>query len=229
MLLDLQVALDECGADKQIRAVLITGSGRAFCAGQDLAEAMSGGISDIQEHVRNCYNPVILKIRQLAKPVLCAVNGIATGAGANVALCCDIVFAARSATFTQGFSKIGLIPDSGGTYFLPRLVGLQRASALMMLGDKITAEQAMQMGMIYKVCEDETLQEEAMASAIQLANMPTVGIGLTKILLNESLYNNLETQLEREGEMQVKAGSSQDFAEGVTAFLEKRKPIFTGE
>ncbi|MBI2272021.1 MAG: enoyl-CoA hydratase/isomerase family protein [Bacteroidetes bacterium] len=229
MALLLQQALGEASSNKAIRAVLITAEGKAFCAGQDLSETTNGTGLSIERIVREHYNPIILAIRQIEKPVVCAVNGIAAGAGANIALACDIVIAATSASFVQAFSKIGLIPDSGGTFFLPRLVGFQRASALMMLGDNVTATQALQMGMVYKVVEDPKLNEEGMIFASNLANMPTKGIGLTKRLLNESLFNSLEKQLEAEGKMQVEAAASHDFGEGVKAFLEKRKPIFKGE
>ena len=161
MAMEMQHALDKCAAEKSIRAIYITGNGRAFCAGQDLAEAISPDGPALQSIVKDHYNPIIEKIRRMEKPVICAVNGVAAGAGANIALACDITFAASSASFIQAFSKIGLIPDSGGTFFLPRLVGFQRATALMMLGDKIKADQAFQMGMIYKVCDDVNLQTEA--------------------------------------------------------------------
>jgi len=165
----------------------------------------------------------------MEKPVVCAVNGVAAGAGANLAFACDIVLATASASFIQAFSKIGLVPDSGGTFILPRLIGFQRASALMMLGDKISAPEALQMGMLYKVCEDGKLKEEAMKVAETLAQMPTRGIWLTKKLLNESMTNTLEEQLQREEMLQEEAGKTYDYKEGVQAFLEKRKPEFKGE
>ncbi|MBL7891331.1 MAG: enoyl-CoA hydratase/isomerase family protein [Bacteroidia bacterium] len=229
MALQLQQALNEAASDKTIRAVLLTAEGKAFCAGQDLGEAIDGSGVGIERIVREHYNPIILGIRKIEKPVVCAVNGVAAGAGANIALACDIVIAGNSAAFIQAFSKIGLIPDSGGTFFLPRLIGFQRASALMMLGDNVTAEQALQMGMIYKVVDDAKLQEEALVMVSKLAVMATKGIGLTKRLLNESAINTLEKQLDAEGKMQVEAAASYDFAEGVKAFLEKRKPVFKGE
>ena len=169
MALQLQEALDKSAADKNVRVVLITGEGKAFCAGQDLTEAMDPNGSDIQKTVRERYNPIITKIREIEKPVICAVNGVAAGAGANIALACDIVIGGTSTCFIQAFSKIGLIPDSGGTFFLPRLIGLQRASALMMLGDKVSAADALQMGMLYKVVEDAKLAEEAMTIAKTLS------------------------------------------------------------
>jgi 2-(1,2-epoxy-1,2-dihydrophenyl)acetyl-CoA isomerase len=229
MALQLQEALAKAADDKIIRAVLLTGEGKAFCAGQDLKEAVDANGPGIERAVREHYNPIIKAIRKIEKPVVCAVNGIAAGAGANIALACDIVIAAQSASFVQAFSKIGLIPDSGGTFFLPRLIGFQRASALMMLGDNVTATQAFQMGMVYKVVDDPKLQEEGMVFAFNLAGMPTKGIGLTKRLLNESLFNTLDKQLEAEAVMQVEAASSYDFSEGVKAFIEKRKPVFKGE
>ena len=229
MALELQEALDKAASDKSVRAVYLTGEGRAFCAGQDLAEAIAEDAPAIEEIVSVYYNPIVTKIRNIEKPVVCAVNGVAAGAGANIALACDIVFAAVSASFIQSFSKIGLIPDSGGTFFLPRLVGLQRATAMMMLGDKIKSEQALEFGMIYQVSLDDMLYEEAFCVAKHLATQPTKGLGLTKKLLNLSLSNNLESQLELEKKYQAMAGKTQDNKEGITAFIEKRKPVFIGE
>jgi 2-(1,2-epoxy-1,2-dihydrophenyl)acetyl-CoA isomerase len=228
MSLLLQDALQECSSDESIRAVLLTAEGKAFCAGQDLSEAMDPQGPGIQKIVEEHYNPIIVSIREIQKPVICAVNGVAAGAGANIALCCDIVIAGKSASFIQAFSKIGLIPDSGGTFFLPRLIGFQRASALMLTGEKVGAEDAMNMGMIYKVFEDENLLTEAKELALSLAQMPTRGIGLTKSLLNESCFHSLEEQLEMEAALQVEAALTKDFREGVKAFLEKRKPVFAG-
>ncbi|HEX5003135.1 MAG TPA: enoyl-CoA hydratase-related protein [Bacteroidia bacterium] len=228
MALALQSALDECAKRDDIRAVLLTGEGRAFSAGQDLAEAVATDGPALQSIVRDHYNPIILKIRNLMKPVVCAVNGVAAGAGANIALSCDIVFAAESASFIQAFSKIGLIPDSGGTYFLPRLIGMQRASALMMLGDKIGSAQALQMGMIYKVCADDQLAEITGKCAADLAKAPTKGLGYTKQALNNSMRATLEEQLEMEEQLQTLAGKTHDYNEGVNAFLGKRKPEFKG-
>lgn len=229
MALQLQAALDTANNDAFIRAVLLTGNGKAFCAGQDLSEAMDKSGPGIERIVREHYNPIILKLRQLEKPVVCAVNGVAAGAGANIALACDVVIAGSNVAFIQAFSKIGLIPDSGGTFFLPRLIGFGKASALMMLGDKVVAADAERMGMIYKVVEDTNLMAEATAVAATLADMPTVGIGLTKKLLNQSNTNNLSDQLEAEGNEQVKAAATYDYNEGVNAFLEKRKPVFKGK
>jgi 2-(1,2-epoxy-1,2-dihydrophenyl)acetyl-CoA isomerase len=229
MALQMQEALDKAGGDKSIRAVYITGEGKAFCAGQDLGEAIDPNGPGLEKIVFEHYNPIIKKIRLIEKPVLCAVNGVAAGAGANIALACDIVIAGASATFLQAFVKIGLVPDSGGTFFLPRLIGFQKASALMMLGEKISSNDALQMGMVYKVFDDDKLQAEAMNIAKTLSEMPTKGIGLTKRLLNESMSNTLEKQLDNEGKLQVEASNSYDYNEGVKAFLEKRKPVFKGE
>ncbi len=229
MALQMQDALALGENDKNIRAIYITAEGKAFSAGQDLTEAIDPSGPGIKNIVEEHYNPIIKKLRSIEKPIVCAVNGIAAGAGANIALACDVVIAAASASFLQAFSKIGLIPDSGGTFFLPRLIGFQKASALMMLGDKISAADALQMGMIYKVVEDDKLQIEAMAIAKTLSEMPTKGIGLTKRLLNQSMTSTLENQLEMEVSVQIEAAASLDYNEGVTAFLEKRKPLFKGE
>lgn len=229
MALAFQECLDDCERDAQVRAILITAEGRAFCAGQDLAEAIAEDALTIDTIVREHYNPIVMRIRSIEKPIVCAVNGVAAGAGANIALCCDIVMASDKASFIQSFSNIGLIPDSGGTFFLPRLVGLQRATAMMFLADKVSAEQALQYGMIYKVCTSEQLQTDAMEIATRLSLMPTKGFGLTKRALNESLFNSLEEQLEVEEDLQAKAASTYDNQEGINAFLEKRKPVFKGE
>lgn len=230
MALALQSKLDECKNSSEIRAVLLTGSGKAFSAGQDLDEVSNpdNGI-DVTVILKDHFNPIIKKIRKLEKPVVAAVNGVAAGAGANIALCCDIVVAAKSASFIQAFSKIGLIPDSGGTYFVPRLIGWQKASALFMLGEKITAEEAEKMAMIYKVFDDEQFQDEAKKIAVTLAQMPTKALALTKAALNNSLVNNYEDQLHDEELLQERAGKTKDYREGVQAFLEKRKPNFTGQ
>jgi 2-(1,2-epoxy-1,2-dihydrophenyl)acetyl-CoA isomerase len=204
-------ALDEFAANDQVRAIYFTGEGKAFCAGQDLGEAIDPNGPDIQRIVEEHYNPLILRLREIEKPIVCAVNGVAAGAGANVALACDVVVAKKSAVFVQAFSSIGLIPDSGGTYILPRLIGWQKATALMMLADKIGAEEAERLGMIYKWFDDESFDQEAMAIAQKLAELPTRGLGLTKRLLNESHHNTLKDQLHYEGEVQVMAAATDDF------------------
>jgi 2-(1,2-epoxy-1,2-dihydrophenyl)acetyl-CoA isomerase len=229
MAFDLQKALDDCEANAAVRAIYITGEGKAFCAGQDLAEAIDPEETELTKIVEEHYNPIIERLRNIEKPIVCGVNGVAAGAGANIALACDITIAGESVAFIQAFSKIGLIPDSGGTFYLPRLIGMQKSAALMFLGDKVMAADAEKMGMIYKVVEDDNLQEEAMAIANKLAQMPTKGIGLTKRLLNESYNNTLTEQLALENELQNIAGKSYDYNEGVNAFLEKRKPNFKGE
>jgi 2-(1,2-epoxy-1,2-dihydrophenyl)acetyl-CoA isomerase len=228
---ELADALGRVAADPALRAVLLTGAGRGFCAGQDLAEAApkDGPMPDLGDIVRDSYNPVIRAIRTLEKPVVCAVNGVAAGAGANLALACDIVFASRDASFIQSFSKIGVIPDSGGTFLLPRIVGLHRATVLTMLAEKVTAEQARDWGMVYQVCDPDALVTAAMATAKQLAMQPTRGLGLIKRGFNRSLGIDLDAQLDFEEELQREAGRTADYAEGVRAFLEKRKPAFKGE
>lgn len=228
MALEIQGALDECQS-ADIRCVTITGTGKAFCAGQDLNEVVDPQGPPLQDIVKLHYNPIIQRIRDLAKPVICAVNGVAAGAGANIALSGDIVVASRSASFVQAFSKIGLIPDSGGTFFLPRLIGTNRASALMMTGDKVSADDALQMGMLYKVFDDATFEEEVQSLAMRMAAMPTYGLALTKQALNASHTHDLSHQLDVEEQLQAKAGASYDYNEGVQAFLEKRKPEFKGK
>ena len=227
---EVRQALSAASADAEVRAVLITGAGRAFCAGQDLAEAMpkEGPAPDLGDIVARGYNPIVRTIRQLDKPVVCAVNGVAAGAGANLAFACDFVIAASDASFIQSFSKLGLVPDTGGTFFLPRLVGLARATALMMLGDKVSAQDAVSMGLILRVAESAKLLEDATAFARQLATRPTRGLGLTKRALNASATNGLDEQLALEAQLQAEAGSSADYREGVKAFLEKRSPVFVG-
>ncbi len=229
MALLLQEKLDECEKNKEIRCVFIKGSGKAFSAGQDLAEVTDPNGPGMKKILSEHYNPIITRIRKLNKPVVAAVNGVAAGAGANIALCCDVVVATQSASFIQAFSKIGLIPDSGGTFFLPRLIGFQKASAVMMLGDKISAEEAARIGMIYKFFPDNIFLEETEKIAVSLAALPTKGLAYMKQALNLSLEQNLEQQLQTEDEYQQRAASTKDFNEGVTAFLEKRKPNFKGE
>lgn len=220
--------LEECRAS-EIRCVMITGAGKAFSSGQDLEEVVDPNGPKITHILKEHYNPIVRLIRKLQKPVVAAVNGVAAGAGANIAFSCDVVVAAQSASFIQAFSKIGLIPDSGGTYFLPRLIGWQKASALMLLGDKVAAADAEKMGMVYKIFPDETFASEAETLATTLAGMPTQGLALTKQALNQSLTNNYEDQLHDEELLQERAGNTRDYHEGVQAFLEKRKPLFTGK
>jgi len=223
-------AFSAASATAEVRAVLLTGAGRAFCAGQDLAEVMpkEGPAPDLGDIVARGYNPIIRTIRQLDKPVVCAVNGVAAGAGANLAFACDFVLAASEASFIQSFSKIGLVPDTGGTFFLPRLVGMARATALMMLSDKVTAQEAVTIGMIFRVVEGGKVLEEATALARSLATRPTRGLGLIKRALNASATNGLDEQLALEAQLQAEAGSTADYREGVKAFLDKRAPVFTG-
>ena len=228
MALLMQSILEEAAADKAIRAIYITGEGKAFCAGQDLAEAIDSNGPGIEKIVTGHYNPIIRFIRSIEKPVICAVNGVAAGAGANIALACDIVVGSENASFIQAFSKIGLIPDSGGTFFLPRIIGLQRATALMFTGEKVSAQDALNFGMIYKIFPDDSLFNNGLDIARQLSKMPTLALGLTKKLLNQSFYTTYENQLQEEAKAQVTAAKSDDYKEGVNAFLEKRKPIFKG-
>lgn len=229
MALGLQEYLDDCEADDAVRCIYLTGAGKGFCSGQDLGEAMNPTPEEFARMVEEHYNATILRIRRIEKPVIAAVNGVAAGAGANIALACDIVLASESASFIQAFSKIGLIPDSGGTFFLPRLVGMQRAAALMMTAEKVMAADAVVMGMIYKSFADEVFEAESKKMAMMLAQMPTKGIGLTKRLLNSSYSHDLRQQLDMEKGVQMEAGGTADFREGVMAFLEKRKPAFKGK
>ncbi|MEP9350734.1 2-(1,2-epoxy-1,2-dihydrophenyl)acetyl-CoA isomerase PaaG [Xanthobacter sp. KR7-225] len=221
-------ALEAAAADS-CRAVLLTGAGRGFCAGQDLGDRVNAdGPLDLGATIDAFYNPLVRRIRGLNKPVICAVNGIAAGAGANIALACDIVLAARSAKFIQAFSKIGLVPDSGGTYFLPRLIGEARARALMLLAEPLAAETAAEWGLIWKVVDDAALLDEARALTSRLATQPTQGLALTKAALNASGGNSLDAQLDLERDLQREAGRTPDYREGVRAFMEKRAPNFTG-
>ncbi|MCA0154325.1 enoyl-CoA hydratase-related protein [Winogradskyella vincentii] len=229
MALSLQGILDDCDSNPDVRAIVLTGNGKAFCAGQDLKEvtdpALNPGFKKIlEEH----YNPIITRIRSIKKPIIGAVNGVAAGAGANIALACDIVVAHEKVSFIQAFSLIGLVPDSAGTYFLPRLIGFQKAQALAMLGDKISAEEAERMGMIYKSVPLEAFDETINQLANKVSNMPTKALGLIKELFNQSMTNSLEVQLALESKLQIEAASSNDYAEGVAAFIEKRKPNFKG-
>jgi 2-(1,2-epoxy-1,2-dihydrophenyl)acetyl-CoA isomerase len=231
MLNTFNTMLSDAAGDNTVRAVFITGSGRGFCAGQDLNDrsvAPGGAAPDLGESLENRYNPAVRTIRAMAKPVVIAVNGVAAGAGANLALSGDLVFAARSAKFIQSFARIGLIPDSGGTYFLPRRVGSARAMGLALLGDAIGAEQAAGWGLIWQAVDDDRLLEAATEVAIQLASGPTAGFAKTKQALNASEGNSLDAQLDLERDLQQAAGRSNDYAEGVAAFLEKRPPVFEG-
>ncbi|MEM7185125.1 MAG: enoyl-CoA hydratase-related protein [Bacteroidota bacterium] len=230
MALALQGKLDECESNPDIRAIVITGNGKAFCAGQDLKEVTTPELNPgfkkiLEEH----YNPIISRIRSIEKPIVAAVNGVAAGAGANIALACDVVVASEHASFIQAFSKIGLIPDSAGTFFLPRLIGLQKASALMMLGDKVSAHEALSLGLVYKVFSSEEFAEAIAKLATTLSLMPTKALGMTKRLLNASMTNDLNAQLEMESRLQIEAAQSNDYAEGVAAFVEKRRPNFKGQ
>mgnify|MGYP001551721291 CR=1 FL=1 len=229
MAFSLQHVLDECENNPGVRCVYITGNGNAFCAGQDLGEVTDPNGPGMAKILKEHFNPIVTKIRNLNKPVVAAVNGIAAGAGANIALCCDIVIAAKSASFIQAFSKIGLIPDNGVTFFLPRLIGFQKAGAFMMLGDKISAAEAEKYGMIYKFYEDGLFENSVNQIAASLSTLPTKALMLTRTALMQSFTNSLEEQLELEKKLQDQAGHTDDFKEGVTAFFEKRLPVFTGK
>jgi 2-(1,2-epoxy-1,2-dihydrophenyl)acetyl-CoA isomerase len=228
----LRQALEQALDDGAIRAVLLSGAGRAFCAGQDLSERnLSAGAApiDLSVSLGSNYNPLVRRLRELPKPIVCAVNGVAAGAGANIALACDIVLAARSASFMQSFSKLGLVPDSGGTYFLPRLVGTARAMGLALLGERLSAEQAAQWGLIWKAVDDNKLLDEATAIARVLASGPTKGYGLAKKAIYASPGNSLDAQLDLERDLQREAGFSEDYREGVAAFMQKRPPTYKGK
>ena len=229
MALSFQNTLANCESDDSIRCILITGAGKAFCAGQDLKEAIDPQGPEIEQIVREHYNPIIKRIREIEKPVIAAVNGVAAGAGANLALACDIVTATQSAKFIQAFSKIGLIPDSGGTYFLPRLIGLPKATAFMMTGEPVSSEKAEALGMIYAVYEDAEFESKTLELARSIAAMPTKGLGYTKRLLNQSFNNSLEDQLDLEAATQSLSAHADDHKEGIQAFLGKRTPKFTGK
>ena len=229
MALLMQAKLDEAALMQEVRAVYITGAGKAFCAGQDISELVGDDKIEIAQILSEHYNPIVKRIRNMPKPVVAAVNGVAAGAGANIALSCDIVVATASASFIQAFSKIGLIPDSGGTFTLPRLIGWQKASALMMTGDKLSATDAEKIGMIYKVFADEIFEEESKKIVQALSQMPTKGLAYTKHALNQSFINSWDKQLLIEDEYQQKAADTKDYAEGINSFLEKRKPSFKGK
>lgn len=228
---EVREALKQVRRSPEVRVLLLTAEGRGFCAGQDLSDrsvAPDAQMPDLGESIEKFYNPLIRTLRDLPLPVICAVNGVAAGAGANIPLACDLVLAGRSASFIQAFCKIGLIPDSGGTWMLPRLVGTARAKALMLLGDRLSAEQAQEWGLIYQVVDDEALREEALKLARHLATQPTHGLALIKRSINASLANSFDEQLEVERDLQRLAGRSQDYREGVAAFMEKRTPSFQG-
>ncbi len=232
MHVELRNALKDSQKDEAVRAILLTAAGRGFCAGQDLGDrAVTGddGPRDLSGTIDKFYNPLVRLIQSIEKPVVCAVNGVAAGAGANIALACDIVYAAKSASFIQAFCKIGLVPDSGGTWSLPNLVGMARAKALTMLGDKIPAEQAEEWGMIWKCVDDEALMDEVMGMAKKLAKQPTKGFDLTLRAVNAANTNTLDEQLDLERDLQRLAGRTDDYREGVAAFMEKRSPNFTGK
>lgn len=217
--------------DTDIRAIVITGAGRGFCAGQDLGDRVvdpNAAAPDLGESIEKFYNPLIKTLVEMPKPIICAVNGVAAGAGVNIALACDVVIAAKSASFIQAFCRLGLVPDSGGTWFLPRLVGHAKAMGLALLGDKLPAEQAHDIGMIWQVCDDEKLQDQAKALAEHLAKQPTFGLSLIKKAIHQSSQNTLEAQLILERDLQRIAGRSDDYKEGVQAFMQKREPQFTG-
>lgn len=224
----LQEQLRSADADASVRCVVLTGAGKAFCAGQDLKEITAENAPTFEEIVGGSYNATVRLIRGLQKPVIAAVNGVAAGAGANIALACDLCVAAEGAKFIQAFSKIGLIPDSGGTWMLPRLVGLQRATALAYLGTPVTAAEAAAMGMIHRAFPSEEFVSEVMALAVQLAAMPTQGLALTKQAFNKAFEQGFSDQLDTELELQGAASRTEDYQEGVAAFLEKRKPTFAG-
>ncbi|WP_417819913.1 2-(1,2-epoxy-1,2-dihydrophenyl)acetyl-CoA isomerase PaaG [Terasakiella sp.] len=232
MHVELRDALKDCQKDDTVRAILLTAAGRGFCAGQDLGDrAVQGdeGPRDLSQTIEKFYNPLVRLIQSIEKPVVCAVNGVAAGAGANIALACDIVYAAERASFIQAFCKIGLIPDSGGTWSLPNLVGMARAKALALLGEKISATQAEEWGMIWKCVDDDALNETTEELCLHLAQQPTLGLGLIKRALNAAPTNTMDEQLDLERDLQKLAGFSDDYKEGVSAFLEKRKPNFTGK
>ncbi|WP_298392415.1 enoyl-CoA hydratase-related protein [Hydrotalea sp.] len=227
MALLLQEKLIAC-KDAAVRCVYLTGTGKGFCAGQDLEEIPDPTGPGMNRILKEQFNPIIIQLQQLQKPVVAAVNGVAAGAGANIALACDIVVAHEQATFIQAFSKIGLIPDSGGTYFLPRLIGYQKAMALMMLGDKVSATEACTMGMIYKIFQAEEFETASKQLANTLAAMPTQALAYIKQALQTSADQTLEKQLALEDELQQKAAATHDFKEGVAAFMQKRAPHFKG-
>lgn len=230
MHLALRAGFERAHTDEKVRAVLLTGAGRGFCAGQDLGDRdPKKGVPDLGQTIETFYNPLLRLIRSLEKPVICAVNGVAAGAGANIAFACDITLAARSSRFIQAFAKIGLVPDSGGTWSLPRLIGEARAKALALTAEPLGAETAADWGLIWRAVDDDKLVEEATALAARLAAGPTMGLGMTKRAIQAAATNSLDEQLDLECDLQREAGRSADYAEGVAAFLEKRKPEFKGK
>ena len=222
-------ALSTAEEDNNIRAIIITGSGKAFSAGQDLTEATAVDGPTIENILNEHYNPLVRSIRSMNKPIIAAVNGIAAGAGANLALCCDIILASNQSSFIQAFSKIGLIPDTGGTFFLPRMIGFHRAMAYMMTAEKMSAQEAKDCGLVFKIFDDQNFLEECIGFATNLANMPTRALALTKKALNISLSNTMDQQLGVELLLQIEASQTHDFKEGIEAFLQKRKPNFIGK
>ncbi|MGI9450397.1 MAG: 2-(1,2-epoxy-1,2-dihydrophenyl)acetyl-CoA isomerase PaaG [Geminicoccaceae bacterium] len=225
---ELAHLLDRIELDRAIRTVLFTGAGRGFCAGQDLNDRIDAENVDLGDTLDRLYNPLIRRIRKLERPIVCAVNGVAAGAGANLALACDIVLAARSASFVQAFAKLGLVPDAGGSFILPRLVGHARAMGMAMLAEKIEAEQAADWGLIWEVVDDDQLLDKAYTLSEHLAKQPTRGLGLIKRALNASAGNELDQQLDLERDLQREAGQTEDYKEGVSAFLERRPAVFKG-